>query len=141
MRYPKGGGLTTEERINRERLRFEAAELFARGVSASEVARRFRVTRMSTNRWYRTWQAGGLEALASKGPGGEKCRLDAWPPRDGEPLTRRFCWSGTCAVGAAGGNAITRCYAHRYAGSASSPRGDRAGVPAVAQAPVRRRSW
>jgi putative transposase len=76
MRYPEGGGLTAEERIKRERLRFEAAELFARGVSASEVARRFRVSRMSTNRWYRLWQAGGIEALVSKGPGGEKCRLD-----------------------------------------------------------------
>jgi transposase len=76
MRYPEGGGLTAEERAKRERLRFEAAELFAQGVSALEVARRFRVTRMSTHRWYRTWQAGGIEALASKGAGGEKCRLD-----------------------------------------------------------------
>lgn len=76
MRYPEGGGLTAEERAKRERLRFEAAELFAHGVSAPEVARLFRVTRMSANRWYRTWQASGVEALASKGPGGEKCRLD-----------------------------------------------------------------
>ncbi|MFC7648688.1 helix-turn-helix domain-containing protein [Streptosporangium lutulentum] len=50
MRYPEDGGLTAEERIKRERLRFEAAELFAQGVSALEVARRFRVTRMSANR-------------------------------------------------------------------------------------------
>ncbi|MEU4405714.1 winged helix-turn-helix domain-containing protein [Streptosporangium sp. NPDC023963] len=76
MRYPEGGGLTAGERAERERLRFEAAELFAQGVSASEVARRFRVTRMSANRWYRSWQADGVEALASKGPGGERCRLD-----------------------------------------------------------------
>ncbi|MEV4249818.1 winged helix-turn-helix domain-containing protein [Streptosporangium canum] len=50
--------------------------IIRRGVSAPEVARRFRVTRMSSNRWYRAWQAGGIEALASKGAGGEKCRLD-----------------------------------------------------------------
>lgn len=76
MRYPEGGGLTAKERAKRERLRFEAAELFAQGVPASEVAHRFRVTGMSANRWYRSWQAAGVEALASKGPGGQKCRLD-----------------------------------------------------------------
>ncbi|SFI72596.1 putative transposase, partial [Streptosporangium canum] len=32
--------------------------------------------RRSANRWYRAWQASGIEALASKGPGGDKCRLD-----------------------------------------------------------------
>lgn len=31
---------------------------------------------MSAGRWYRAWQAGGIEVLASKGPGGQKCRLD-----------------------------------------------------------------
>ncbi|MBB2911728.1 putative transposase [Streptosporangium becharense] len=76
MRYAEGGGLTAAERVRREQLRFAAADLFAQGVSAPEVARRFRVSRMSANRWYRAWQAGGPEALASKGPGGEKCRLD-----------------------------------------------------------------
>jgi putative transposase len=76
MRYPEGGGLSAAARARREQLRFEAADLFARGVSAPEVARRFHVTRMSANRWYRAWQAGGIEALASTGPGGDKCRLD-----------------------------------------------------------------
>ncbi|MER5424248.1 hypothetical protein ABT356_30940 [Streptosporangium roseum] len=38
------------------------------------------MTRMSANRWYRTWQASGVEALAPKGPGGEKCRLDERRP-------------------------------------------------------------
>ncbi len=76
MRYSEGGGLTVAARARREQLRLEAADLFARGVPPAEVARRFRVSRMSANRWYRAWQAGGIEALASKGPGGEKCRLD-----------------------------------------------------------------
>ncbi|WP_203863769.1 helix-turn-helix domain-containing protein, partial [Planobispora rosea] len=61
MRYGEGGGLTAEQRAKRERLRFEAADLFAQGVSAPEVARRFRVSRMSANRWYRAWQTGGVE--------------------------------------------------------------------------------
>src|SRR4051794_16633914 len=77
MRYPEGGGLTAAARTKREQLRFEAAGLFARGMPPPEVARRFKVSRMSANRWYRAWQAGGTAALASKGPGGEKCRLDA----------------------------------------------------------------
>ncbi|MGJ6965636.1 helix-turn-helix domain-containing protein [Streptosporangium sp. G11] len=77
MRYPEWGGLAAEERAKRERLRFEAAELFAQEVSMSEVAHRFRVTRMSATRWYRSRQVDGVEALASKGPSGEKCRLDA----------------------------------------------------------------
>ncbi|MEU6669278.1 winged helix-turn-helix domain-containing protein [Streptomyces sp. NPDC046727] len=42
-----------------------------------EVARRFRVTRMSANRWRRALASGGRQALASKGPGGARCRLDA----------------------------------------------------------------
>ena len=75
MRYAQGGGLTAKERERHEQVRLEAAELFAQGVAPVEVARRLRVTRMSTNRWYRAWQSGGTQALASKGPGGEPCRL------------------------------------------------------------------
>ncbi|MEV0202404.1 winged helix-turn-helix domain-containing protein [Nonomuraea sp. NPDC050691] len=76
MRYGHGGGLSAGERERRERLRLQAVELFAQGVSPAEVARRFRITRMSASRWHRAWQQGGTQALASKGPGGEKCRLD-----------------------------------------------------------------
>ncbi|GAA3141790.1 hypothetical protein GCM10010466_35950 [Planomonospora alba] len=76
MRYPEGGGSAAAARAKREQLHFEAADLFAHGVPPPEVARRFRASRMSANRWYRAWQAGGTEALASKGPGGDKCRLD-----------------------------------------------------------------
>lgn len=77
MRYADGGGLTAQERAKREQLRLQAAELFAQGVSVPEVARRFRVSRMSTNRWYRTWEVGGMPALASTGPGGARGRLDS----------------------------------------------------------------
>ena len=77
MRYPDGGGLTAAERARRERVRFAAAELIEAGASDREVARRFRVTRMSANRWRRALAAGGRQALASKGPGGARCRLTA----------------------------------------------------------------
>ena len=43
--------------------------------SDREVAKRFRVSRMSANRWRRALAAGGRDALASKGAGGAKCKL------------------------------------------------------------------
>jgi transposase len=75
MRYPDGGGLTAEERARREQVRLEAAGLIEAGASDREVARHFRVSRMSANRWRRALAAGGRAALASRGAGGAKCRL------------------------------------------------------------------
>jgi transposase len=75
MRYPDGGGLTAEERARRECVRLAAAEWIQEGASDREVAARFRVTRMSASRWRRALAAGGRPALASKGPGGARCRL------------------------------------------------------------------
>src|SRR3954452_17165885 len=75
MRYPQGGGLTAEDCARREQLRLEAAEWIEEGATDREVAERFRVTRMSANRWRRALAAGGRPALASKGPGGARCRL------------------------------------------------------------------
>jgi putative transposase len=75
MRYPDGGGLTAEERARRERVRLEAADLIEAGASDREVARRFRVSRMSANRWRRVLAAGGRPALASRGAGGARCKL------------------------------------------------------------------
>src|SRR3954466_7800275 len=75
MSYPDGGGLTAEERVRRERVRLAAAEWFEQGATDQEVAIRFRVTRMSANRWHRALAAGGRPALASKGPGGAHCKL------------------------------------------------------------------
>jgi transposase len=75
MRYPDSGGLTAAERERRERVRLEAAERIEAGDSDTEVAKRFRVSRMSANRWRRALEAGGRQALASKGAGGAKCKL------------------------------------------------------------------
>src|SRR3982750_721867 len=75
MRYAQGGGLTAEECARREQVRLEAAEWIEEGATDAEVAARFRVTRMSANRWRRALAAGGHPALASRGPGGARCRL------------------------------------------------------------------
>jgi transposase len=75
MRYPDGGGLTAAERARREQVRLAAADLIEGGASDREVARRFRVSRMSANRWRRALAAGGRSALASKGPGGGPAKL------------------------------------------------------------------
>ena len=75
MRYPDGGGLDAAERARREQVRLAAAEMIESGASDREVAKRFRVSRMSVNRWRRALAAGGREALASKGAGGAQCKL------------------------------------------------------------------
>ena len=77
MRYADGGGLTAEQRARRGRVRLEAAELIEAGASDEEIARRFRVSRMSANRWRRALAAGGREALASKRAGGARSKLTA----------------------------------------------------------------
>ena len=75
MRYPDGGGLTAAGRARREKVRLQAAEWFAEGVSPPEVARRLRVSCNSVYVWRRRWCAGGVTALTSRGPGGAVCRL------------------------------------------------------------------
>src|SRR6516225_9564429 len=55
MRYPDGGGLDAAERARRERVRLAAAELIEAGASDREIAKRFRVSRMSANRWRRAF--------------------------------------------------------------------------------------
>src|SRR3954468_24495765 len=75
MRYPDGGGLSAAARARREAVRVQAAQMSADGLSQAEVARRLRVSDLSTSRWYRAWKAGGVPAPASRGSGGAMCRL------------------------------------------------------------------
>jgi putative transposase len=76
MRYPDGGGLTTEGRSRREQVRLQAAEMFEHGTDARQVASSLRVSAKSVYQWRRAWQSGGEAALASKGAGGSPCKLD-----------------------------------------------------------------
>ena len=54
-----GGRLTAEERARREQVRLAAADLMEAGASDREVAGRFRVSRMSANRWRRALAGSG----------------------------------------------------------------------------------
>ena len=56
-------------------MRLAAAEMIEAGASDREVARHFRVSRMSANRLRRALASGGREALSSKGAGGAQCKL------------------------------------------------------------------
>ncbi|WP_241564585.1 winged helix-turn-helix domain-containing protein [Nonomuraea polychroma] len=53
----------------------EAAGLFAAGMSPPQVARKLRVSRKSAYVWHKAWRTAGAEALESKGPCGQRCRL------------------------------------------------------------------
>jgi transposase len=82
MRYADGGGLTAQGRARRERVRLHAAQMFAQDMDPAAIAGSLRVSTKSVYQWRRAWRAGGVAALASKGPGGNPCKLD------GEQLTR-----------------------------------------------------
>ena len=76
MRYPDGGGLTAEGRSRREKVRLQAAQMFEQDMDPVQVARLLRVSAKSVYQWRRAWRAGGEAALASRGPGGNPCKLD-----------------------------------------------------------------
>ena len=76
MRYADGGGLTCEGRSRRERVRLQAAQMYEQGIPAAQIAGLLRVSTKSVYQWRRAWRAGGDAALASKGPGGDPCKLD-----------------------------------------------------------------
>ena len=88
MRYPDGGGLDAGERARREQVRLAAAELIEAGAGDREVARRFRVSRMSANRWRRALAAGGRAALAYRG---RAARSAGSPPLS--CVSWRRCWT------------------------------------------------
>jgi transposase len=61
------------DRLEVRRLR--ATELFAAGVRQAEVARRLGVSAQAVSVWHRRFEAGGTQALRSKGPSGPAPRL------------------------------------------------------------------
>ena len=75
MRYGDGGGVDQAERARREQVRRRAAELFAAGRSAVEVARVLEVSTKSAYLWRRVWVAAGAQALASRGSSGPDPKL------------------------------------------------------------------
>jgi transposase len=58
-----------------EAVRMQAGALFAAGHAQAEVARQLGVARQNVSRWHARWQAGGLNALTSRGPTGPDPRL------------------------------------------------------------------
>ncbi len=76
MRYPDGGGLSTQGRARREKLRLQAAQMFEQDIDPVQVAKCLRVSTKSAYQRRRRWRAGGAAALASRGAGGAVCRLD-----------------------------------------------------------------
>ena len=76
MRYPAGGGMNAAARARRQKVREQAADLFAQARPTSEIAAQLRVSQKSVRDWRRRWTAGGTAALASAGPGGADCKLD-----------------------------------------------------------------
>jgi putative transposase len=75
MRYPDGGGLTAEGRTRREKVRLQAASMFGQDMEPAQIAKVLRVSTKSVYQWQRAWRSGGDAALASKGPGGNACKL------------------------------------------------------------------
>jgi transposase len=51
------------------------AELFAVGLRQAEVARQLGVSAQAVSVWHARWQAGGADALHSRGPSGPAPRL------------------------------------------------------------------
>ncbi len=68
--------MSAEGRDRREKVRLQAAQMFEQGIKPVQVARLLRVSTKSACQWRRSWRSGGDAALASKGPGGNACKLD-----------------------------------------------------------------
>lgn len=87
----------TEQRAPRAQVRLAAAELIEAGASDRELARRFRVSQMSANRWRRLLAAGGRGWAGLEGGGGARCKLTAVQLR--ETGGGAGCWPGRVGLG------------------------------------------
>src|SRR6202521_1943601 len=59
-----------------EKRRFQAIQLWDRGLNQSEIARQLRVVRQTVARWVQQYRAQGKSALRKAGRAGRKPRLD-----------------------------------------------------------------
>lgn len=88
-----GGGLTAAERVCRERVRLEAAEMIEAGATDQEGGAAVPGTADVANRWSRALAAGGRDALGTKGADGAKCRIS--PAQLAELGAGSAAWGGT----------------------------------------------
>jgi transposase len=72
-----------------EKRRFEAIQMWERGLSQSEIARQLRVVRQSVARWVHEYRAQGQSALRKAGRAGRKPRLSEKQRRQLEKLLLR----------------------------------------------------
>ena len=63
-------------RHEREVCRKEAGEMFRKGTTQAEVARKFGVSRAAACKWHAAWDKDGMRGLDSKGPPGFASALD-----------------------------------------------------------------
>ncbi|MBK3559107.1 winged helix-turn-helix domain-containing protein [Streptomyces sp. MBT56] len=77
MRYPQGGGLTAERQAFRERIRMEAALMFAAGRGSTDIAKELRVSLRSVQRWRQAWKVAGPGGVRSRGPASRPKLSDA----------------------------------------------------------------
>ncbi|WP_405594589.1 winged helix-turn-helix domain-containing protein [Streptomyces sp. NBC_01092] len=84
-------------RVELERRRKQAADLFEQGMRQSRVAEVLGVTPQAVSLWRRAWAESGREALLSKGPGGNSY-LTAGQERELDDLLRAgptaYGWEG-----------------------------------------------
>src|SRR5207237_8826318 len=68
-------GILTRDEMESRRLM--AAQDLQRGLSQSQVARKFGVSRTTASRWHRTLSGRGVESLRKRRAPGRPCRLNA----------------------------------------------------------------
>lgn len=69
--------ITKRDRKALEQRRLTAGELFQRGVSQAEIARKLKVTTAAVCKWHAEWNANKKNGLLSKGPTGANPILNA----------------------------------------------------------------
>src|SRR3954469_1643846 len=63
--------------VRREKVRIQAATMFAESNTTAQIAAELRVSEKSVRQWRRRWTAGGPAVLAWAGAGGWECKLSA----------------------------------------------------------------